>query len=64
MIILNLNIRGLGGGGTKANYIRHSIAREGVEFVCLQEVKAVVLSDARCFLYGEIVISDGYTTKE
>jgi len=48
MIILNLNIRGLG-GGTKANYIRHSIAREGVEFVCLQEVKAVVLSDARCF---------------
>jgi len=33
MIIVNLNIRGLG-GGTKARYMRHIIGREGADFVC------------------------------
>jgi len=48
MIIVNLNIRGLG-GGTKANYIRHIIAKEGANLLCLQEVKAFVLSNSRCY---------------
>jgi len=36
MIIVNLNIRRLG-GGTKARYLRHIVGKEGVEFLCLQE---------------------------
>jgi len=53
MIIVNLNIRGLG-GGTKARYMRHIIGREGADFVCVQETKSKELSDARCFsLWGD-----------
>ncbi|XP_068475160.1 uncharacterized protein [Phaseolus vulgaris] len=53
MIILNLNIRGVG-GGTKARYLRHVIAGEGVDFVCLQETKAKVFTEAKCFsLWGD-----------
>jgi len=52
MIIVDLNIRGLG-GGTKARYMRQIIGCEGADFVCLQESKAKELSDARCFsLWG------------
>ncbi|ESW18164.1 hypothetical protein PHAVU_006G018400 [Phaseolus vulgaris] len=41
------------GGGTKARYIRQIIACEGAEFVCLQETKSKVLSEAKCFsLWG------------
>ena len=49
MIIVNLNIRGLG-GGTKARYMRHVIGREEADFVCIQETKSKELSDARCFV--------------
>jgi len=53
MLIINLNIRGLG-GGTKARYLIEIIASEGVEFVCIQETKTMVFSEARCFaLWGE-----------
>jgi len=53
MLIINLNIRGLG-GGTKARYLNHIIAREGAEFVCIQETKALQFSDARCYsLWGD-----------
>jgi len=53
MLIFNLNIRGLG-GGTKARYQRWCISTEGVEFVCLQEIKIAQLTDARCFsLWGD-----------
>jgi len=43
MIIVNLNIRGLGW------YLKHIIVREGAKFVYLQETKAVQFSDARCY---------------
>jgi len=53
MIIINLNIRGLG-GGIKARYLKHIITREDAVFVCLQETKAVQFSDARCYsLWGD-----------
>jgi len=53
MLIVNLNIRGLG-GSSKARYLRHIIAREGADFVCIQETKSSLLSDARCFsLWGD-----------
>jgi len=53
MLIVNLNIRGLG-GSTKARYLRQIIACEGVKFMCLQETKIVVLSEAGCFsLWGD-----------
>jgi len=53
MLIINLNIRGLG-GGTKAKYLRHIIAREETVFVCIQETKALQFSDARCYsLWGD-----------
>jgi len=53
MLIINLNIRGLG-GGTKAKYLRQVIACEGAEIVCIQETKTTVFSDARCFaLWGD-----------
>jgi len=53
MIIVNLNIRGLG-GSTKARYMRQIIEREGADFVCVQETKSKELSDARCFsLWGD-----------
>jgi len=45
MIIVNLNIRGL--GGTKARHLKQIIGKERLEFLCLQETKIVVLSDAR-----------------
>jgi len=48
MLIVNLNIRGLG-GGTKARYMRHIISCEGAKFVCLEETKTIVFSDPRCF---------------
>ncbi len=48
MIIVNLNIRGMG-GGTKTRYIRHLIGKEEADFVCVQETKAKEISDARCF---------------
>jgi len=34
MIVVKLNIRGVG-GSTKARYLRHVIACEGAKFVCL-----------------------------
>jgi len=49
MIVMTLNIRGLGGCGTKAGYLRLIIAREDVEVMNLQETKAKSFSDARCF---------------
>jgi len=49
MIIVNLNIRGLG-GGTKARYLSHTVLKEGAEILCLQETKTSSFSDARCFL--------------
>ena len=53
MLIVNLNIRGLG-GGTKARYLRSIIGREEAEFVCLQKTKTSELSDARCYnLWGD-----------
>ena len=53
MIIVNLNIRGLG-GGPKANYLKHCITKEGAEFVCLQETKTASISDNKCFsLWGD-----------
>jgi len=53
MLIINLNIRGLG-GGTKAKYLRHIIAREEAVFVCIQETKAIQFPDARCYsLWGD-----------
>jgi len=52
MIIVTFNIRGLG-GGTKTRYLRHIIANEGADFVCLQETKVKTLSDAKCYsLWG------------
>ena len=53
MIIVNLNIRGMG-GSTKARYLRQLIACEGAKFVCIQETKAKELSDAKCYsLWGD-----------
>jgi len=53
MLIVNLNIGGLG-GGTKARYMRHIITCEGAEFVCLQEIKTTVFSHPRCFsMWGD-----------
>jgi len=53
MLIINLNIRG-SGGGTKAKYLRQIIASEGAKFVCIQETKTTVISNARCFvLWGD-----------
>jgi len=49
MIIVNLNIRGLG-GGTKARYLSHLVIKEGADFLCLQETKSSSFSDVRCFL--------------
>jgi len=48
MIIVNLNIRGMG-DSTKARYLRHLIAREGADVVCIQETKAKELSDNKCY---------------
>ncbi|XP_068503691.1 uncharacterized protein [Phaseolus vulgaris] len=48
MIIVNLNIRGVG-GSSKARYLRQVIASEGAEFVCLQETKAKEFLEARCY---------------
>jgi len=51
MIILNLNIRGL--GGAKARYLRNIIANDSMEVVCLQETKSVEFLDSICFsLWG------------
>jgi len=62
MIIVNLNIRGLG-GGTKATYLKHIVAKEGAKFVCLQETKTSSFSDNRCFsLWGDSNI--GWIHKE
>jgi len=45
MIIVNLNIRGLG-GGVKARYLRR--------LLCLQETKTSSFTDARCYsLWGD-----------
>ncbi|XP_068483221.1 uncharacterized protein [Phaseolus vulgaris] len=53
MLIVNLNIRGLG-GSIKARYLRHIIAREGANFACIQETKVSAITDARCFnLWGD-----------
>jgi len=53
MIIVNLNIRGLG-GGTKARYLRPIIGCEEEKIVCLQETKTSELLDARCYtLWGD-----------
>ena len=53
MIIVNLNIRGMG-GSTKARYMRQIIACEGAEVVCIQETKTKELSDAKCYsLWGD-----------
>jgi len=48
MIIVNLNIRGVG-GGTKAKYLKSMIYKEGAKMVCLQETKTIGMSDARCY---------------
>ena len=53
MIVVNLNIRGVG-GSSKARYLRHIIACEGAVFVCLQETKAKAFSAAKCYsLWGD-----------
>ena len=53
MIIVNLNIRGVG-GSSKARYLRQVIACEGADLVCLQETKAKEFSAARCYsLWGD-----------
>jgi len=53
MLIVSLNIRGLG-GGTKSRYLKNLISREGAEFVCIQETKLKGFTDARCFaLWGD-----------
>ena len=53
MIIVNLNIRGVG-GSSKARYLRQVIASEGAEFVCLQETKAKEFLAARFYsLWGD-----------
>jgi len=54
---------GGGGGGTKTNYLKHCIAKEDAEFVCLQETKTTTFSDIRCFsLWGTIILG-GYIMK-
>jgi len=53
MLIVNLNIRGLG-GSVKARYLRYIIAREDANFACIQETKVNAITDARCFnLWGD-----------
>jgi len=53
MLIVSLNIRGLG-GGTKTRYLRRIIASEGAKLVCLQETKTTVITYAKCFaLWGD-----------
>ena len=51
MIIINLNIRGL--GGTKSRYLRQIIANESAEIMCLQETKTIAFSDVVFFFVGE-----------
>jgi len=53
MLIVNLNIRGMG-GNTKTRYLSNIIRSEGADFVCIQETKSKVFSDAKCFsLWGD-----------
>ena len=53
MLIVNLNIRGVG-GSTKTRYLRHIIAKEGAEFACIQETKLRTCTDVKCFsLWGD-----------
>ena len=52
MIVVNLNIRGMR-GTIKSRYLSHIIASEGADFVCLQETKSKVITEAKCFsLWG------------
>ena len=52
MLIVNFNIRGMG-GSIKTSYLRRIIGCEGAEFVCIQETKSKMFSDAKCFsLWG------------
>jgi len=37
------------GGGTKVRYLRRCISLEEADFVCLQETKTTVVTDAKCF---------------
>jgi len=54
MIIICINIRGLG-EGTKRRHMRNIITKEGAEVVCIQETKTKTnsLSDATCFSEGK-----------
>jgi len=52
MIIISLNIRGLG-GGMKLRYMRKLIAESAV-LVCIQEIKSTSITEAKCFdLWGD-----------
>ena len=62
MIIVNLNIRGLG-GGTKANYIRHIIAKEGRIYCAFRRLKHLLFQTLDAFRYGVIIRLDGFTMK-
>jgi len=48
MIVVNLNIRGMG-GSIKSRYLSNVIAYEGAKFVCLQETKSKVITEAKCY---------------
>jgi len=49
MIIISLDIRGLG-GETKMRYVRNLISKEGAKLVCIQETKTNSMLDAKYFL--------------
>ena len=50
MIIVNLNIRGI--GATKTCYLKYIIAKEGAKFLCLQETKSLIYQIIDDFCYG------------
>jgi len=53
MMIVNLNIRDLG-GGTKTRYLRQLITSEGVEFVSTRnENNGVLRCQMLCFVGGQ-----------
>ena len=52
--MLSTSISEVWGGGTKKRYLNHLVAKEGAEFMCLQETKSFSLTDAKCFsLWGD-----------
>jgi len=58
MVIVNLNIRGFG-GGTKVGYLKQILAKEGGDMLCLKETKTSLCPIPDVFLCGGIAMFVG-----